>query len=235
MIRPLLSLENVIVGPIHEPSLGPINLILDAGNIVTLLGANGAGKSTLLRLIMGLETPRTGSIKIDGEKTLTGDPAGMAHKGIGFAPEGRRVFPGLPALENLLAVSEDSRRDRNRRATEMFDLFPALAARQRSEAWRLSGGEQQMLAVARALMRHPRMLLLDEPSLGLAPRLTATLFEAFLAIKQAGVAILLAEQNIGHAMSVADQVLVLGQGRIIASGPPTDFGEPEAITAAYFS
>ncbi|MGZ0186716.1 MAG: ABC transporter ATP-binding protein [Alphaproteobacteria bacterium] len=235
MTAPVLALEDIVAGPVMAPWLGPINLSLHAGSITALLGANGAGKSTLIRFIAGLETPNVGALRIDGKIMPTGNPRGIAQQGIGLAPEGRRVFPGLTTLENLLAVSEEPRRKRNQRATEMFDLLPALRARQRSEAWRLSGGEQQMLAIARALMRRPRVLLLDEPSLGLAPQLTATLFATFSAIRESGVAILLAEQNIGHAIAIADHVTVLSHGRIVANGTPTDFGDPEDIATAYFS
>jgi branched-chain amino acid transport system ATP-binding protein len=235
MTRPILALEDIVAGPAEAPWLGPISLSLFSSSIIALLGSNGAGKSTLIRLIAGLETPNAGSLRIDGEIVPAGNPRGVAQRGIGLAPEGRRVFPGLTTLENLLAVSEDPRLTRNHRLAEMFDLFPALAARRRSEAWRLSGGEQQMLAVARALMRRPRVLLLDEPSLGLAPQLTATLFATFGAIQKSGVSILLAEQNIGHATAIADQVIVMAHGRVVASGPPSDFGNPEDIAAAYFN
>ncbi len=235
MSPPLLRLTDIVAGPPASPWLGPISLTVGAGEMVAVLGPNGAGKSTLLNVVMGLARPTSGRVMLGEAPLLLGDPSGVARQGVGLAPEGRRVFPGLTVNENLLTVSDEGRAARRSRMEEIYALFPALTARRRTEGWRLSGGEQQMLAIGRALMRRPRLLLLDEPSLGLAPMTAAALFEAIDLIRAEGVAILLAEQNIGHALRRAGRAVILGGGRIRAEGAPADLGDPASIAARYFS
>lgn len=234
MTGPALVLSDVIVGAAAAPAVGPVSLSLGPGEALALLGPNGAGKSTLLRVLVGL-APAHGRVEIDGGEAPLGDPLALSKMHIGYAPEGRRPFPGLTVDENLLAASDEGRRDRNVRLAEMYARFPALAARRRSEAWRLSGGEQQMLAIARALMRRPRLLLLDEPSLGLAPKAVEGLFQTIADIKADGVAIVLAEQNIGPALAIADQAVILANGVVRAAGPPQSLGGPAKIAAAYLT
>lgn len=238
MTEDLLSIRNARIGPVDAPLLGPIDLTLARGEALALFGPNGAGKSTLLRAILGLETLNGGDITfsditfgaIPGKP---GDPIRMARAGIGYAPEGRRVFPGLTARENMLAASDDPRVRRQARLEEMLALFPPLAGRLQAEAWRLSGGEQQMLAIARALMRRPKLLLLDEPSLGLAPNTAANLFAALAAVRQSGVAILIAEQNAAAASRLASRAAVLVGGKIVAEGPALEIAEPDSLASAY--
>ena len=172
-------------------------------------------------------------IIFDGEQVKGGDPGRMARAGAGYVPEGRRVFPGLTARENMLAASDDPRAMRQTRLEEMLALFPPLTGRLKAEAWRLSGGEQQMLAIARALMRRPTLLLLDEPSLGLAPNTASGLFEALKAVRQSGVAILIAEQNAAAASRLASRAAVLVGGKIVAEGPAPEIAEPNSLALAY--
>lgn len=233
MTHAALEITNFRLGPETNPRLGPLSLTLQAGEALALLGPNGAGKSSLLRTIIGLETPNAGTITLNGAPMQLGDPIAMAKSGIGYVPEGRRVFPGLTAAENLLAVSDASRGERRARMAEILALFPALEARLQSEAWRLSGGEQQMLAIGRALMRRPNILLLDEPSLGLAPQTAATLYAALADVRLGGVAILLAEQNVADAAALADRAAILISGKLVAEGPADTVATPESLAAAY--
>ena len=233
MNKELLTIQKARIGAADTALLGPLDLSLAAGEALALFGPNGAGKSTLLRAIMGLEALDAGKIIFDGEQVKGGDPGRMARACAGYVPEGRRVFPGLTARENMLAASDDPRAMRQTRLEEMLALFPPLTGRLKSEAWRLSGGEQQMLAIARALMRRPKLLLLDEPSLGLAPNTAASLFEALAAVRQSGVAILIAEQNAAAASRLASRAAVLVGGRIVADGPAPEIAEPNSLALAY--
>jgi branched-chain amino acid transport system ATP-binding protein len=233
MIKDLLTIQKARIGAADTALLGSLDLSLAAGEALALFGPNGAGKSTLLRAIMGLEALDAGEVVFDGERVKGGDPGRMARAGAGYVPEGRRVFPGLTARENMLAASDDPRAMRQTRLEEMLALFPPLTGRLKSEAWRLSGGEQQMLAIARALMRRPKLLLLDEPSLGLAPNTAASLFEALTAVRQSGVAILIAEQNAAAASRLASRAVVLVGGKIVAEGPALEIAEPNSLALAY--
>lgn len=233
MTKDLLTIQKARIGAADTALLGPLNLSIAAGEALALFGPNGAGKSTLLRAIMGLEALDAGKIIFDGEQVKGGDPGRMARACAGYVPEGRRVFPGLTARENMLAASDDPRAMRQTRLEEMLALFPPLTGRLKSEAWRLSGGEQQMLAIARALMRRPKLLLLDEPSLGLAPNTAASLFEALAAVRQSGAAILIAEQNAAAASRLASRAAVLVGGRIVAEGPAPEIAEPNSLALAY--
>ena len=233
MNKELLTIQKARIGAADTALLGPLDLSLAAGEALALFGPNGAGKSTLLRAIMGLEALDAGEVIFDGERVKGGDPGRMARAGAGYVPEGRRVFPGLTARENMLAASDDPRAMRQTRLEEMLALFPPLTGRLKAEAWRLSGGEQQMLAIARALMRRPTLLLLDEPSLGLAPNTASGLFEALKAVRQSGVAILIAEQNAAAASRLASRAAVLVGGKIVAEGPAPEIAEPNSLALAY--
>lgn len=224
---------NVYYGGIH--ALKGISLEVNEGQIVTLIGANGAGKSTTLRTISGLLKPKTGQILFEG-KSITGIPAhNIVSMGISQVPEGRRVFANMSVLENLelgAYLRNDSKAieaDMN----QVFERFPRLAERRSQLAGTLSGGEQQMLAMGRALMSRPRLLLLDEPSMGLAPLLVKEIFSIIKDINAGGTTILLVEQNAHMALSIANTAYVLETGRITLSGPAQELSQSEAIRKAY--
>jgi branched-chain amino acid transport system ATP-binding protein len=215
---PLLELAGLEVRQRGVPVLGPLDLALGAGERLALLGANGAGKSTLLQAVIGLVPAAAGTIRFAGADVTRLAPERRARLGIGYVPEGRRVFPGMTVRDNLEVAARAPGAERRRRIEEVFALFPALADASGARAWQLSGGQQQMLAIGRALMGRPRLLLLDEPSLGLAPRLAAELLARLAGLAAAGTAVLLAEQNAAAALGAADRGIVLRQGRVAASG-----------------
>ena len=231
----MLSLDsvNVFYGGIH--ALRDVSLTVRAGEVVTLIGANGAGKSTTLRAICGLLTPASGAITFEGQ-SIVGQPAhSLVPKGISMAPEGRGVFANLTVLENLemgaylVKDAERIRQDLERG----FTMFPRLRERQTQKAGTLSGGEQQMLAIARALMSRPKLLLLDEPSLGLAPIVCQTIFETITTIKGTGTTVLLVEQNANAALKHSDRAYVLETGAVILEGPATDIAAHPRVKEAY--
>ena len=233
---PLLVLENVhtYYGNVH--ALKGISLTVEEGEIVTLIGANGAGKTTTLKTISGLVKPREGRVIFDGQELNRVPAHKIVYMGISHAPEGRKVFPTLTVEENLLLGAYSL--GNNRKAIEanmerIFALFPRLAERKRQLAGTLSGGEQQMLAIGRALMSRPRLLLLDEPSLGLAPMLVRAIFETIKEINQQGVTILLVEQNARAALKLAHRAYVLETGRIVLSGPSHELMQDERVRKAY--
>lgn len=202
-------------------ALQGINIEVMKGEAVALIGANGAGKTTLLRLISGLMPLRSGGVRFDGQSINHLSPEKRVHSGIAQVPEGRRIFPGLTVRENLdvgASVRRSRRSEINDDFARMFDLFPRLAERQKQLGWSLSGGEQQMLAIARALMSRPRLLLLDEPSLGLAPRLAEEVYERIATINEGGLTVVLVEQNTVLALQVASRAYVLENGKIILNG-----------------
>jgi branched-chain amino acid transport system ATP-binding protein len=233
MSASLLALEGLSVDYGGTNVLERVDLTLDRGRALALLGANGAGKSTLLKSILGLARPNAGRILLDGADVAALSPDRRARLGLGYAPEGRRVFPGLSVRENLLVASWEDRAARASRLDEMLALFPGLAEHARQAAWQLSGGQQQLLALARALMNRPRLLLLDEPSLGLSPRLTDELFGRIPAIAASGTAILLAEQNVAKALRVCDHGVVLKVGRVAARGAASELAQSTVVTAAF--
>ncbi len=199
-----------------------VDLTAAAGEITALLGANGAGKSSLLGALIGLNRRARGEIRLGGDR-LDGLPAHRrARLGVGYAPEGRRVFPGMTAQDNLLVASREAGAARAARADEMYALFPQLAERRHAPAWQLSGGEAQMLAIARALMARPRLLLVDEPTLGLAPGRVDIVIAALRAAADGGAAVLLAEQNAGAALGASDRAYLMRLGRIEARGTPEE-------------
>lgn len=214
--------------------LHDIDLQLPAGQIACLLGANGAGKSTLMNTLAGLYAHRQGQILLDG-KPLDGPAPKRVQRGLALSPEGRQVFAPLSVQENLM-MGAYSRRQRSQIKQDLdavLALFPKLGQRLTQQAGTLSGGEQQMLAIGRALMSQPRLLLLDEPSLGLAPKIVAEIFETIARLCSQGVTVLLAEQNARMALSISAQAYVLSEGRIITSGPSAELAQDPAIQQAY--
>ena len=225
-------------------SYGPVRVLhevdfsLDMGESLAVLGANGAGKTTLLRAISGLMVRRDGSILFDGREISGHRPDEIVRLGISQVPEGRRLFFPLTVLENLEAGALNLRAAGRRHEVKdamavAFDLFPQLSERRGQIAGTLSGGEQQMLAIARALMARPRMLLLDEPSVGLAPKVIESLFGVLHTLKGTGLTILLAEQHVPLALDLADHAVVLSLGRVALSGAPADLRDSADIGRAY--
>ncbi|MBV8535863.1 MAG: ATP-binding cassette domain-containing protein [Alphaproteobacteria bacterium] len=206
-----------------------LKLRVGAGEIVALLGANGAGKSALLRAIMGFE-PLAGRISLDGRDLGRTPPFRRNRLGIGYCPEGRRVFPHMTVSQNLIVAA---RSRATTRLGEIFSLFPALAAREGALAGQLSGGEQQMLAMGRALMTEPKLLLLDEPSLGLSPQLTEMVLTRLRDIASRGTAVLVAEQNAANALAAADRAYLLRLGRIVREGPAAGLRADATLEEAF--
>ncbi|KIR60951.1 MULTISPECIES: ABC transporter ATP-binding protein [Micromonospora] len=216
-------------------ALHGISLVVNEGEVVALIGANGAGKTTTMRAISGLRPVAQGSIVFDGTDVTRMRADLRVTRGIGQAPEGRGVFPGMTVLENL-EMGAYTRRDKAEIAKDMamvLDLFPRLAERRKQAGGTLSGGEQQMLAVGRALMARPRLLLLDEPSMGLAPKLIQQIFEIITRINEQGTTILLVEQNAQQALSRAHRGYVLETGRIVKEGTGQELLHDPAVKEAY--
>ena len=223
----------VYYGAIH--AVKGISLRVEDGQIVTLIGSNGAGKSTTLHTISGLIKPRSGNILFDGTD-ITGTPAHkIVASGLVQVPEGRHVFANMSVMENL-DMGAYLRKDKDgieKDKKKVFELFPRLFERKNQLSGTLSGGEQQMLAMGRALMERPRVLLLDEPSMGLAPLLVKEIFSIIKPINEEGTTVLLVEQNANMALSIADYAYVLETGRITLSGPAADLSASEAVRKAY--
>ncbi len=235
MSEPLLRLDEVhtYYGVIH--ALKGISITVLPGETVAVIGANGAGKSTMLMTISGIERPRSGQITFDGERIDRLPPHEIVNRGICQVPEGRHIFPHLTVAENL-DMGAYAVRDATEIAaarTRVFDLFPILAERQKQAGGTLSGGEQQMLALGRALMTKPKILLLDEPSLGLDPLKVAAVFRTIRELKQSGTTILLVEQNAHIALKIADRAYVMETGSIVKQGAGSELLGDPAIRAAY--
>jgi branched-chain amino acid transport system ATP-binding protein len=235
MTEAMLSLENLSVSYGAIEALTGINLHVQQGEVVTLIGANGAGKTTTLRTITGLLEPKEGRIVYEG-KQIDGIPTHkLVSMGIAMSPEGRGVFANLTVRENL-EMGAFIRRDKKGISDDMergFTLFPRLKEREQQKAGTLSGGEQQMLAMARALMSRPRLLLLDEPSLGLAPLVVHTIFQAIDEIRGEGTTILLVEQNANAALHHSDRAYVLETGRIVMEGDSKQLAQDPRVKEAY--
>ena len=232
---PLLEIENMHSYYGHIHALQGISLTVDEGEVVTLIGSNGAGKTTTLRSIHGILPPREGKIIFDGEE-IQGTPAhDMIGKGIAQSPEGRKIFFRMTVLENLEmgAYHRNDRSEIQRDMDRVFDLFPRLKERIKQEAGTMSGGEQQMLAIGRSLMSRPKLLLLDEPSMGLAPVLVERIFETIREINQQGTTILLVEQNANVALDIATRGYVLETGKIVNSASAEDLREDPKVREAY--
>lgn len=234
-MMPLLEIRNLNVRYGEIEALRGVSFTVDEGQVVTLLGANGAGKSTTLRAISGLARPAAGEILFDGKSIAGLGPEVIVRRGISHVPEGRRVFPGLTVKENIMLGGSNRRAaaaELSREADAMFDLFPDIRKFSDSLGWTLSGGQLQMVAVARGLMAKPRLLLLDEPSLGLAPVIVQAVFRIIYEIRRQ-TTVLLVEQNARMGLSVADHGYVLETGRIVLGGKPDELWGNEAIAAAY--
>ncbi len=231
----LLEIENLSVYYDSIQALKGVSLQVDEGELVTIVGSNGAGKTTTLLTISGILRPRRGVVRFRGQDITTLAPHEIVRRGISHCPEGRQIFTGLTVTENLW-MGAYHRQDREGVARDLAwvqELFPVLAERRRQLAGTLSGGEQQMLAIARALMSRPKMLLLDEPSLGLAPMLVETIFEVIQQLRAQGVTILLVEQNAYQALRVADRAYVLETGSIKLSGSAQELARNEEVKKAY--
>lgn len=224
---------NVYYGSIH--ALKGVSLHVDQGEIVTLIGANGAGKSTLLKTLSGLLKPKSGTIDYLND-SIAGKPAqAIVKSGISHVPEGRRVFAEMSVEENieLGAFLRTDKAGIQQDLGKVYDIFPRLHERRKQSAGTLSGGEQQMLAMGRAIMAKPKLLLLDEPSMGLAPLMVQTIFEVVKDINKEGTTILLVEQNANMALSVANRAYVIETGKVILSGTPDELQASEEIKKAY--
>jgi branched-chain amino acid transport system ATP-binding protein len=231
----MLKLAGVSAGYGSVPAIRDIEIVVGAGEAVGLLGANGAGKSTTLRAISGLVRSTAGSIAFLDKDIGALPPYRIAALGIAHVPEGRQVFPELTVKENLEigAFIPSAKADRSRTLDHVFTIFPVLAERRRQLAGTMSGGEQQMLAVGRGLMLKPRLLMLDEPSLGLAPVVTGATFEKIEEIHAMGMAILLVEQNVSRALTLVQRAYVLEGGRVIMHGTSAELANNKNVRAAY--
>jgi branched-chain amino acid transport system ATP-binding protein len=234
---PLLELKKVSSAYGSVEALRGVSLHVDAGEVVTLLGANGAGKSTTLRTISGLIRPTGGEVWFEGNRIDELSPEQIVRMGISHVPEGRRIFPGLTVRENIMLGSTSrghlSKAQMAQDIDAMFATFPDIKRFENALGWTLSGGQQQMLAVARGLMAKPRLLLLDEPSLGLAPVIVQQLFATIREIHARGTTILLVEQNAHMALSVARRGYVLETGNVTVEGSTTELLDNEEVRAAY--
>jgi branched-chain amino acid transport system ATP-binding protein len=230
----VLELDDVAVSYGKRCALDGLSLSVAPGEIVTLLGANGAGKSTTLRVVSGLVRPTRGRIRYEGRE-ITQTPAdAIVAAGVGHVPEGREIFPEFTVHENLLTGGHTVERARiGERLESVFRLFPVLRDRRAQAAGTLSGGEQQMLAIGRALMTRPRLLLLDEPSLGLAPMLAREIFRVIRRINEDGVAVLLVEQNARRALALAARGYVLETGRLVTAGSSAELTADPRVRTAY--
>jgi branched-chain amino acid transport system ATP-binding protein len=231
----LLKVEGVHAGYGDLPVLHGVDLEVQEGEVVSVVGANGAGKTTLLNVIAGTVPLTAGRVTFDSE-TISGRPAHrIVARGLALVPEGRRLFPFLTVEENLRlgAFHKEARRRYDETLAEVLELFPVLAERPHQLAGSLSGGEQQMCALARGIMARPKLLMLDEPSLGLAPKIVEQVFALIPTLIERGLTILLVEQNVAEALELSDSADVLEQGRITMSGTGSEFLHNEALRAAY--
>ena len=229
MATAALAMEEVdaLYGESHV--LHSVSLRVGEGRVLALLGRNGAGKTTCMNTVIGFLRPRKGRVRLFGEPIERLPPEAIAHKGVGLVPQGRRVFPTLTVRENLIVAWQ--KRPPGWTLERVFDLFPRLRERAQQYAGSLSGGEQQMLAIARALMGNPRLLLMDEPSEGLAPLIVADVGRTIAKLKAQGQSILLVEQNVKMALELADEAVILNTGRVAFSGPAAEVrGNQHLIT-----
>ncbi|MEO8038480.1 MAG: ABC transporter ATP-binding protein [Betaproteobacteria bacterium] len=232
----MLEIDGLCAGYGGVPVLRDVALRVDAGEFVAIVGPNGAGKSTLFKTISGIVNALSGTIRFEGADLLAVAPASRPHRGIAHVPEGRQVFPSLSVFENLEmgAYTETGRRDWNQNLERIHTWFPVLAERSKALAGALSGGQQQMLAIARGLASSPKLLMLDEPSMGLAPATADEIFERIVAIHdQARIAVLLVEQRVAEALHYADRGYVLEAGQVVLQGSPDALKSNDRIRQAY--
>ena len=231
----LLEASRLAIAYGDAPAVWDASLTVAEGEVVAVIGPNGAGKTTLVNTIAGLQRARSGALRFGGVDLIAVPPHLVGRHGIALVPEGRRLFARMSVEENLEmgCYRREARRTRRQTLDRVYRLFPILLERRRQLAGALSGGQQQMVAIGRALMARPRLLLLDEPSLGLAPAVVDLVFEAIRAIHAEGVAILLVEQNVVRALAMADRAYVLEEGRVVANGAPPELRRDPRIQAAY--
>jgi len=231
----LLSVDeiNVFYGDLQ--ALWDVSFKVDKGDIVGIVGSNGAGKTTALRAISGLVRPRTGSIQFLGQDLARIPPHRIVELGVAHIPEGRRLFPVYSVMDNLKmgAYTRKQIEKKDETLEWVFELFPILKERRNQQAGTLSGGEQQMLAIGRGLMSRPKLLMLDEPSLGLAPKVVLALFDLITKINEGGITVLLVEQNVRHALQLADRAYVLETGRTVLEGKGEELMDNEHVKKAY--
>lgn len=231
----MLKVDRIKVHYGGIPALHEVSFEVDRGELVAIIGANGAGKTTILKTIVGTLTPVSGRIEFEGKEITGKRPAQVVRAGITYVPQGRHIFGPLTVEENLLlgAFTTTSRREMEEKMDYIYRLFPILKERHKQKGGTLSGGEQQMLAIARGLMSRPKLLMLDEPSLGLMPKLVTEVFKAISLLKDEGYTILLVEQNVREALELCDRGYVLQTGRIIASGSGGELLESEIVKKAF--
>ena len=230
----MLNVQNINVGYGNVRALHGVSLDVNRGEILTIIGANGAGKSTILKTIVGLLRSTTGDIRFEDRSIAAEAPSEIVSHGIALVPEGRRVFPRLSVQDNLMLGGYRHKLGRIRQdLAPIYDMFPRLAERKSQLAGTLSGGEQQMLAIGRALMSRPALLLLDEPSMGLAPVLVQQIFQKILDINSQGTTLLLVEQNARIALGIADRAYILETGAVVLSGRAEELVHNEQVRHAY--
>ncbi|MBI3014411.1 MAG: ABC transporter ATP-binding protein [Candidatus Tectomicrobia bacterium] len=233
--KPVLEIEGLVVSYGALTALQGVSLTVGSGEIVVLVGPNGAGKSTLLKAVAGLLHPRSGAIRWEGEELSAIPPHRIVERGLALVPEGRRLFARMTIRENLElgAFTPRAQAEKSRRLDRVYEIFPRLQERQDQLAGSLSGGEQQMLALGRAFMSAPRLLLLDEPSLGLAPRVAEAIFSVLGEFHREGLSIFLVEQNVQAALTLAQRAYILEGGKIVGAGEGRSLLQDEHIRTAY--
>jgi branched-chain amino acid transport system ATP-binding protein len=231
-----LEIDNVFTAYDKADVLNGVSLTIEAGRITCLLGSNGSGKTTLIRSILGLTPPRAGRITFDGADISALPTHKVIAAGIACIPEGRKVFPKFTVEENLRlgAYQESSEAVTRQRMAEIYEIFPRLAERRSQLAGTMSGGEQAMVSIGRGLMRAPKLLLIDEPSLGLAPRLVKDNFDIIRRINQRGISVFLVEQNVHQTLAISHYGYVLAKGRVVAQGTPAELADRSEVREAYF-
>jgi branched-chain amino acid transport system ATP-binding protein len=230
----LLEIDGLHAGYGDLEVLHGVSLRVSEGDVVALIGANGAGKTTTMRTVSGLMRPKKGTVLYEGNPIHTWRPRRIVEHGLVQVPEGRKLFSGLSVAENLaMGAYRRGRSEQAETLSEVLEIFPRLGERQNQEAGTLSGGEQQMLAIGRALMARPRLLMLDEPSLGLAPMLVADIFDIVRGINERGVTVVLVEQNAAHALQICDRGYVLESGRVVMEGTGEELLGNDRVRSAY--